>query len=244
MSCWYNAVLNHGSHQCRWQIRRINAFCFWQTPLSYWHQKLLWDTNFTVAVNECFCFFCVWLDSSGASSPIELWEAFGVLCLIELLWGAAGLLCVFSLIELFLGPVEAGSARQSPLIFFNDVASVFVNFHAAAPRRGLLWLTSQKDKWHSLLDADEGTITSTLPKSISATSEYSEKFNSLYRFCLRGRDFFLSFLCTFLMRGGTFWKIQHCVITWVCIEIVCSFNKFLRFTCKTVDFFDEDWERA
>lgn len=89
-----------------------------------------------------------------ASSPIELWEAPGVLCLIELLRGA-GAPHVFFLIELFPGPVEAGSARQSPLIFLNDVASVSVNHHAAAARRRLLWLTSQRDKQSSLLDTDE-----------------------------------------------------------------------------------------
>ena len=72
---------------------------------------------------------------------------------------------MFSLIELFPGPEEAGSARQSSLIFLNDVASVSVNHCAAAARHSLLWLTSQRDKQPSLLDTDEGTITSTLPKT-------------------------------------------------------------------------------
>lgn len=82
---------------------------------------------------------------------------------------------MFSLIELFLGPVEAGFARQSPLIFLNDVASVTVNLRAAAARRDPLWLTSLGDKQPCL--TDEGTITPTLPENISATSEHSEKVN-------------------------------------------------------------------
>lgn len=144
-------------------------------PLSHWDRKPLWDTSFTIAVNASAFSPSDWTPLE-ASSPIELWGASGVFCLIEFLWGTAAPY-VFSLIELFLGPVEAGSARQSPLIFLNDVASVSVNLRAAAARRGLLWLTSRRDKQSCLLDTDEGTITSTLPKNISSTSEHSEKVN-------------------------------------------------------------------
>lgn len=195
-----------------------------------------------MAVNECFCFFCVWLDSSGASSPIELWESSGVLCLIELLWGAAAR-CVFSLIELFLGPVEAWSARQSPLIFFNDVASVFVNFHTAAARRGLLWLTSQKDKRSSLLDADKGTITSTLPKEHRCYQWISGKLLFYVQKSVKcRRSSFRSFALS-CWPEERFEKFQHCART-VCVEIKCSFTKFLRRVCETVDDHDEGWERA
>lgn len=96
-------------------------------------------------------------------------------CVLSRSSGGAAAPYVFSVIELFPGPVEAGSARQSPLIFLNDVASVSVNLGAAAARRGLLWLTSQRDKQSCLLDTDDGTITSTLPKNISATREHGEK---------------------------------------------------------------------
>lgn len=97
-----------------------------------------------------------------------------MLCLIELLRGAAAL-NVFSLIELFPGPVEAGSARQSPLIFLNDVTSVSVKFGVAAARRVLLWLTSPRDKQFFPLDTGEtDNNINTLPKN---RSEHGKKVN-------------------------------------------------------------------
>lgn len=150
-------------HQRRWQISCIHVVHFWHTdgPLfllcHIGTENLPWDASFTIAVNVSAFSASDWTPLE-ASSSIELWEASGVLCLIELLWGAAAPY-VFSLIELFPGPVEAGSARQSPLIFLNDVTSVSVNLRAAAARRGLLWLTSQRDKQSSLWDTGEGTIT-------------------------------------------------------------------------------------
>lgn len=160
-----------------------SSFSF--SPPHQLDRKPPWDTNFTIAANVSAFSAFDWTPRES-SIAIELWESSGVLCLIELLWRAAAPY-VFSLIELFLGPVEAGSARQSPLIFLNDVASVSVNLHAAAARRGLLWLTSPRDKQSSLLYTDEGRITSILPKNISATSERWEKVNK-YIFIQSGRS--------------------------------------------------------
>lgn len=133
------------------------------------------------------------------------------MCVIEALRGPAAPY-VFFLIELFPGPVEAGSARQNPLILLNDVSSVSVNFGVAAARRGLLWMTSQRDKQSSPLDTGEGTITSTPPRNISAAGEHSKKKTSLYKKCRRQRDcfhFFYHLQCfclssALLMTGGTF----------------------------------------
>ncbi|CAB1432773.1 unnamed protein product [Pleuronectes platessa] len=98
--------------------------------------------------------------------PVLLnYEGLLVCCVLSSSSEAAAAPYVFSLIELFPGPVEAGSARRSPLIFLNDVASVSVKVAAAAARRGLLELTSQRDKQSSLLDTDGGAITSTPPKN-------------------------------------------------------------------------------
>ncbi len=183
--CWCDAVPSpirrSTCHQSRWQISCIHVVHCWHTHVSlfllglFGTEKPPLDTNFTIAVNVSAFSASDWTPLE-ASSPIELREAFGVLCLIELLWGAAAPY-VFSLIELFPGPVEAGSARQSPLIFLNDVASVSVNLRAAAARRGLLWLTSQRDKQSSLLDTDEGTITSTLPKEHQCYQQTQCKVN-------------------------------------------------------------------
>lgn len=148
---WYDAVPSPGRLSGVFAIKadgRLAVYMSFADTHGHFFSPVLrdrippWHTTVTV-IAPAFC-ASDWTPLE-ASSPIELWEASGVFCLIELHWGAAAPY-VFSLIELFPGPVDAGSARQSPLIFLNDVASVSVTLRAAAARRGLLWLTSRRDK--------------------------------------------------------------------------------------------------
>lgn len=155
------------------QISCIHVFCCWQPHLSpspFGEINLLLDNSFPVTENASS--FCVWLDSCAG---LRFCWTMAALSYRAPLRAAAPY--VLPLIELFLGSVKARSARQSPLIFLNDVASVSVNLGATAARRGLLWLTSLRDKQSRL--TDEWTITSTPPENISATSEPSQRINNI-----------------------------------------------------------------